>query len=43
MSVRKGQAPSEDDKWDLDCSYFDIQCLNTKEIVIETEEEKGRG
>lgn len=41
VSVRKRQAPSEDDKLDLGCSYFDIECLNTKEIVTETERKTG--
>ena len=41
VSPRKGQAPSKDDKLDLGCSYFDIQCLNTKEIVTETERKTG--
>ncbi len=41
LSARKGQAPSKDDKLDLGCSYFDIQWLNTKEIVTEAERRTG--
>lgn len=41
VSTRKGKEHNKDDKLDLGCSYFDIQCSSTKEVVTRMERMTG--